>query len=81
MTREPKAAARSNTLRIWGVILIVVFLGMNLGPHSSIQNFINAESPAARGQTLIQVVIDLLVLLAGIALLVIDFTRRRRRAA
>lgn len=77
MVRESKPAARSNTLRIWGAILIVVFLGMNLGPHSSIQNVLHAESPEARRQSMIQVIIDSLVLLAGIALLVIDFVRRR----
>ena len=81
MAREPKDATRSNTLRIWGAILIVVFVGMNLGPHSSIRNVLHAESPEARGQSMIQVVIDLLVLLAGLALLMIDFLRRRRGRA
>jgi hypothetical protein len=80
MINEPQPAARSNAMRIWGVILIVVFVGMNLGPHSSIQNFLDAESSQARREAMIQVLMDSLVLLAGIALLVIDFIRRRRRA-
>jgi hypothetical protein len=78
MIKEPQPAARSNTLRIWGVILIIVFLGMNLGPHSSIQSFLDAESPQARRESMIQAIIDSLVLLAGIVLLVIDYVRRRR---
>jgi hypothetical protein len=56
-----------------------VIVGINLGPQGSIQNFLGAADPQLRRELMIRVVIDLLVLLAGIVLLAIDLVRRRRR--
>ena len=69
------------TMRTWGIIIIVAFLGMQLNPNNTWQSIqqLRSDSEQVRHETAVRLTIDGLFLATGVGLVVADFLRRKRR--
>lgn len=77
MHSDPRKSPYAS-LRVFGVILLLVVVGMNVGERSSIRSVLNAPSREARQEASAQAGVDLVVAAIGVALIAVDFLRRRR---
>jgi hypothetical protein len=78
---KPAEHTMKFTMRTWGIIIIVTFLGMQLNPNNTWQSIqqLRSDSEQVRRETAVRLCIDGLFLATGVGLVVTDFVRRKRR--